>query len=85
MRADETDVGEANRRYAAAYMEHYTNLNLRSATQLYLQVIELHSSDPEAGYARAQIENIVQAIVPPHVLLAAHVELCDAHFEQPTA
>ena len=78
---NETKLTEANRRYATAYSEHYTNHNLRAALQLYLQVINLHPSDPEAAYARAQIQNIVKTVVPPQELLDAHVKLCDTHFE----
>ena len=66
---NETGMTEANRRYATAYTEHYTNQNLRLALQLYVQVIKLHPANLEAGYARAQIQNIVQAIVPQQELL----------------
>ena len=77
----ESETTEANRRYAAAYAEHYTNHDLRSAMHLYVQVIELHPGDPEAGYARAQVQNIVQTIVPRQELLDAHIKLCEANFE----
>ncbi len=47
-----------------AYAAHYTEHDLRSAMQLYKQVMVSHPSDPQAEYSRGQIHNIVDAVVP---------------------
>jgi hypothetical protein len=76
-----TELTEANRRYAAAYAAHYTENDLPSAMRLYKQVMASHPSDPEAEYSRAQIQNIVNAVVPKQELLDAQMELALRHLE----
>ena len=76
-----TEHTEANRQYATAYAEHYTEHDLPSAMRLYKQVMTAHPSDPEAEYSRVQIQNIVNKVVPKHELLDAQMELAVTHFE----
>ncbi len=78
---NQSERTEANRQYSAAYAAHYTEHDLPSALRLYRQVIALHPGDPEAEYSRAQIQNIVNEVVPKQELLDAQVKLAMAHFE----
>lgn len=65
----------AARSYADAYASHYTELDYPAALRSYDQLIALHPSAPEAGYARTQIRNIVKSVIPERELLAAELEL----------
>jgi hypothetical protein len=76
-----TEQTEANRQYSTAYAAHYTEHDLPTAMRLYKQVMASHPSDPEAGYARVQIQNIVNAVVPKQELLDAQMDLALSHFE----
>jgi len=76
----ETELTEASRDYAAAYAAHYTDHDLPTALQLYLKVVSSHPGTKEAGYARAQAQNIINATVPDQELLDAQVELAVVHF-----
>jgi hypothetical protein len=40
-----------------------------------------HPGTQEAGYSRAQVQNIINTVVPEQELLDAQVELAVAHFE----
>lgn len=75
---------EAYHRYATAYATHYTEHNLPSAMRQYSQVMVSHPEDPEAEYARVQIQNIVSAVVPRQAILAALMQLANSHFELST-
>jgi hypothetical protein len=75
-----TELTEAGRDYAAAYAAHYTGHDLPEALQLYLMVVSSHPGTKEAGYARAQAQNIINATVPDQELLDVQVELAVAHF-----
>jgi len=77
---NKTELTEANREYATAYAAHYTEHDLPAAMRLYKQVMASHPNDPEAEYARVQIQNIVKAAVPKQELLDAQIELAVAHF-----
>jgi hypothetical protein len=77
----ETEPTEASRQYAAAYAAHYTGRDLPLALQLYQKLMALHPSAREAGYARMQVQNIVNAVVPKQELLEAEIKLVLAHFE----
>ena len=72
---------EARRQYGAAYAAHYTGCDLRAALQLYMKVVVAHPGAQESGYARTQIQNIVNAVVPQQELLDAQMELALAHLE----
>ncbi len=72
------------REYAAAYAAQYSQRDLGLALQLYERLIASHSSAREAGYARSQVRNIVDAIVPEQELLDAQIELAFAHLENQT-
>lgn len=76
----ETELTEAGRDYAAAYAAHYTDHDLPTALQLYLKVVSSCPGTKEAGYARAQAQNIINATVPDQELLDAQVELAVVHF-----
>ena len=73
-----TDVGQ---QYAAASAAHYTKKDLREAFQLYMRIMATHPDSREAGYARSQINNIVNVVVPGQELLDAQVHLVLAHFD----
>ena len=75
-----TELTEAGRSYAAAYAAHYTDHDLPTALQLYLKVISAHANTTEAGYARSQAQNIINATVPDQELLDAQVKLAVDHF-----
>ena len=75
-----TELTESARDYATAYAAHYTDHDLPTALQLYLKVMASHPGTKEAGYARAQAQNIINATVPDQELLEAQVELAVAHF-----
>jgi hypothetical protein len=76
-----SELTESARDYAAAYAAHYTDCDLPTALQLYLKVMASHPGTKEAGYARSQAQNIINATVPDQELLDAQVELAVAHFE----
>ena len=72
---------EASRQYAAAYAAHYTGRDLPLALQLYKQLLSAYPNAQEAGYARMQVQNIVNAVVPKQTLVEAQIELVRTHFE----
>jgi hypothetical protein len=51
------------------------------ALQLYRTLIASHPNAQEAGYARMQVQNIVNAVVPKQELLEAQIECALVHFE----
>jgi hypothetical protein len=67
-------LSAAGRQYAAAYEAHYTTKDLREALQLYRGTMVEYPDSAEAGYSRAQIQNIAKATVPGK-------DLCDAEWE----
>jgi hypothetical protein len=74
------ELTEVGREYAAAYAEHYTGHHLPEALQLYVKLIASHPGTREAGYSRAQAQNIINAAVPDQELLDAQVALALSHF-----
>ena len=66
--SNETD---AARRYAEAYATHYRSKKLSKAMSLYKEIMFNYSDSPEATFARSQIENIVEQVVPRQELLDA--------------
>jgi hypothetical protein len=78
---NETEHTEAGRQYAAAYAAHYARHDLPLAFRLYKKLMGSHPSTQEANYARMQVQNIVNAVVPKQELLDAQMELVRAHFE----
>ena len=48
---------------------------LAAALRLYMELIASRPNDPEAGYSRAQIRNIINAVVPAQELLDAQIGL----------
>jgi hypothetical protein len=77
---NETEPTEVSRQYAAAYAAHYTGRDLPVALQLYTTLMASHPSAQEAQYARMQVQNIVNAVVPKQELLDAHIALVRARF-----
>ena len=61
--------------YAAAYTAHYSERDLAAALQLYRELIAERPNAPEAAYSRAQIQNIINAVVPAQELLDAQIAL----------
>jgi hypothetical protein len=82
MSSDDLCSAEA-RAYAAAYAAHYSERDLAGALQLYRELIASHAGTAEARYSRTQIQNIVHALVPPHELLEAQLELALARLKRP--
>ncbi|ETX05972.1 MAG: hypothetical protein ETSY2_19870 [Candidatus Entotheonella gemina] len=72
---------EASRQYAAAYAAHYTGRDLPLAFQLYKELMVSHPSTQEAGYARMQVQNLINSVVPKQELLDAQIERLLAYFE----
>jgi hypothetical protein len=77
-----TKLTEAGRQYAAAYEIHYATKNLREAFKLYKAIMTAHPDTLEAGYAKSQIQNIVNAVVPKEERLGVQMDLAAAVFEQ---
>ena len=73
---------EAGRQYAAAYAAHYTGRDLPLALQLYRKLMASHPSDQESGNSQAQVQNIVNTVVPKQELVEAQIEMALAHFER---
>ncbi len=78
---NKTESTEASRQYAAAYAAHYTARDLPLALQHYKQLMASHPSTREAAYARMQVQNIVNAVIPKQALLDAQIEFLLVHFE----
>ena len=80
---DPTEAGrqtEASQQYAAAYAAHYTKRDLPGALRLYVNVIASHPDEQEADFSRAQVQNIVNAVVPKQELFDAQVNLAATRF-----
>jgi hypothetical protein len=75
------ELTEAGRQYAAAYEIHYGSKNLRKAFELYKKILTDHPDTKEAGYAKSQIQNIVNTIVPKEERLDSQMDLAAAIFE----
>lgn len=78
----ENEPTEAGRQYATAYAAHYSARDLPLALRLYQGLVASHLSAVEAGYARAQIQNIVNTVVPKQDLLDAQMKLLPAQFHR---
>ena len=80
---DHSELTGSGRSYAAAYAAHYSEAgpDLAAALQLYTELIASRPNAPEACYSRAQIQNIVNAVVPAQELLEAQVGLARARLE----
>ena len=79
---DFSELTVSGRAYAAAHAAHYSERNLAAALQLYIELIASRPNAPEAGYSRAQIHNIVNAVVPAQELLDAQIGLALARLER---
>ena len=65
---DHTELTGSERAYAAAHAAHYSERNLAAALQLYMELVASRPNAPEAAYSRAQIQNIIKAVVPAQEL-----------------
>jgi hypothetical protein len=72
---------EAGQRYASAYDTHYTAKDLHKAFTLYEDIIAAHPDTKEAGYSRAQVQNIVNTVVPKKEIIDSLMELARIHFD----
>jgi capsule polysaccharide export protein KpsE/RkpR len=72
---DQNETAGSACSYAAAYAAHYSERNLATALQLYMELIGSRPNAPEAAYSRAQIQNIIHAVVPAQELLDAQIGL----------
>ena len=70
----EQTTPETSRLYATAHTVHYVSKDLRRALELYWEIVVEHSKTQEAENAKAQIENIVRAVVPKEVLFETQIE-----------
>ena len=73
---------EAGQQYASAYEMHYTTKDIHKAFTLYEDIIAAHSDTKEAGYSRAQIQNIVNAVIPKMKIMDSLMELARIYFDQ---
>ena len=65
-----------------AYEAQYTTKDSHKAFTLYEDLIAAHPDTLEAGYSRAQVRNIVSAVVPKNKILDSWLELARIHFDQ---
>ncbi len=75
------DSTEAARQYAAAYATHYSDRRLPAALRMYQNVLTSFPDTPEAGYARMQIQNIINSVVPKQELQDAQLQLLLARLQ----
>ncbi len=80
MRIDE-ELTDSGRKYAAAYAAHYTGPDLPLALQLYKKLLASYPNAPEAAYARMQVQNIVNAVVPKQHVLDAQIKMLLSYLE----
>ena len=73
---------EAARQYATAYEIHYAHKNMGEAFKLYKEILTAYPDTKEAGYAKSQIQNIVNAVVPKEESLRVQMDLAAAAFER---
>lgn len=73
---------EVSTKYAAAYTAHYEEQNLRDAFERYRHIIATHQNTQEAGYAQAQINNIINSVVPKKDRFDAQVNLLLSHLDK---
>jgi len=78
---DDLATAEPARAYAAAYAAHYRERDLPLALRLYTKLIASHSGSRESSYARVQLLNIVNAVVPSDEILGVQLELARARLE----
>ena len=79
---DERAPDEAASSYGEAYATHYSRQDLAEALRLYAELIRTHPNAKEATYSRAQILNIVHAIVPTEALLDSQINLVLDHLRR---
>ena len=77
-----TILTEAGQQYASAYDAHYTTKEMQKAFNLYWRIIAEHPATQEAEYSRAQIQNLVNAVVPKQKIADVLAKLALTHFEQ---
>jgi len=77
-----TEENNSVQQYALAYGLHYESENLKQAFEQYKHILLEFPDTPEAGYARSQIQHIVNAMVPREEILESQMKLATAAFDQ---
>ena len=77
----ENELTEPGRQYVAAYTAHYTARDLPLALRLYQKLMVSYPNTQEADYARMQVPNIANAVVPQQQVLDAQIELVLGHIQ----
>jgi hypothetical protein len=78
---DQNEPTSSERSYAAAYAAHYSERNLAAPLRLYMDLIASRPNAREAGYSRAQTQDIVNAVVPAQALFDAQIGLAVARLD----
>jgi hypothetical protein len=79
---NETEENNSVQQYALAYGLHYESENLKEAFEQYRHILLEFPDSREAGYARSQIQHIVNATVPREKILESQMKLATAAFDQ---
>lgn len=79
---NETEEKNSVQQYALAYGLHYETENLKQAFEQYKHILQEFPDTREAGYARSQIQHIVNATVPREKILESQMKLATAAFDQ---
>lgn len=72
-------IDDAREQYSKAHSIHYKTRDLLGALHAYDRLIESYPASLEAGYARSQQINIVNAVVPAEKLHESQVSLALLH------
>ena len=73
---------KAVQQYAMAHTTHYKTKDLLKAYQQYREILASYPGAKEAEYARMQIRNIVDSVVPDQEVDDCTSELALAHLKQ---
>ena len=79
----EATARAAEAAYARAHEAHYSARDFLQALEIYVEIVSSFSGTREAEYARAQIRNIAQSVVPEGELLDSQVQLILARLRKP--
>jgi predicted translin family RNA/ssDNA-binding protein len=80
--SNETEENNSVQQYALAYGLHYDSEDLKQAFEQYKHILQAFPDTREAGYARSQIQHIVNATVPKQILLESQMKLATAALDQ---
>ena len=71
----------AAQQYSLGYEAHYGTKDLREALKIYKSIMTEYPDAKEAEYSRAQINNIVNTVVPKQEHCDAQLELALSHLK----